>query len=846
MIEHRGFSAWITSDNMQLVEFEPRVDEKTHTITCWIAGPVGKAGTRSNWFDPFVVHWRDHGSRVDSASYISVDGYKVPGQFLYGHGEQLRRGVRVGSREERPFVFSKIEAGDSIGYGALKPHKNVGSIMLEIRQVRRTKPYGLLELSEPPSVIRGQRPEGEICVRYVRDYYLFALCPSKLRRYGEVRTIPAQPPTWHISPYDPSSRDPFVTFIFRYRTHACLRHLPTLFLRNLGPVVDGWRVLRDRIRRIPPRRPRQPRRLLQVIQSALALSSQVSHPPYCCALRQDLRLLSSIVYRPLSPVSLFALSTESRRPPRRLLHPRKHLSSYICCPRRFLASIATSLPSRIFCRAAHASSLTSASMSSIPLSQLTTLPTYASSSTSRLKSLYADFTYQKQSNPTSYASNVEWWRRTLEDALLRGWLSESHSANATPDRIVLHAPGVAFVEHFRVEGVGKPLSIPTVIVSAPLAPWHELLLVKSELCGSKALIPLSDFLSSSRSIYDPGWLPYRIASFVVGKPLWWALGQLGIVDNHANAFGDSSTAERWKKVKGDYVAIKLLEQAAERILERQRQKDVGNLADSLYNAESFREEFASCAFEDALLSELDVKVLLKFLERDRHSIVIIKFVESGVSESLDITAVDSGLLALKTAVQKLQAQVDSLQRRIDERTRLASEALRQKRKETALTHLRARKLLEDVHKKRLGSLDLLEATLLRVETSAGDIDIMKSYESSTVTLREILSHPLLQREKIDETMDAMASATADAREIDGAIQLGAEMAQADAGVDDDALEDELAALVRDVEREKSDAAAEEQHRRLAAGGLDVPVHEPVLPESQEVEAARKQLERVAA
>ncbi len=102
-------------------------------------------------------------------------------------------------------------------------------------------------------------------------------------------------------------------------------------------------------------------------------------------------------------------------------------------------------------------------MSSVPLS---TLPTYASSSTSRLKSLYSDFTYQKQSNPTSYASNVEWWRRTLESMLLRGWLSDTHNANATPDRIVLHATGVAFTEHFRVEGVGKPLSIPTVIVSA--------------------------------------------------------------------------------------------------------------------------------------------------------------------------------------------------------------------------------------------------------------------------------------------------------------------------------------------------------------------------------------------
>ncbi|KAI0670392.1 Snf7-domain-containing protein [Trametes maxima] len=472
-------------------------------------------------------------------------------------------------------------------------------------------------------------------------------------------------------------------------------------------------------------------------------------------------------------------------------------------------------------------------MSSVSLSQLSTLPTYASSSTARLKSLYSDFTHQKHSNPTSYASNVDWWRRTLEGALLRGWLSDSHNTSAASDRIVLHATGVAFAEHFRVEGVGKPLSIPTVI---------------SELCASKALIPLPQFLNDSRSIYDPGWLPYRIASFVVGKPLWWALGQLGIVDSQANSFGDSSTAERWKKVKGDYVAVALLEGAAERILERQRQRDTGNLADSLYSEASFREEFASYAFENAPLSELDVKVLLRFLERDKRAIVIkgevIKFVEQGTTVP-EVTAVDSGILALKTGVEKLQAQAESLQRRIDDRTRQASEALRQKRKEVALTHLRARKQLEDVHKKRLDSLGLLESTLLRVETSAGDIEIMKSYQSSTATLREILSHPLLQRDKIDETMDAMASANADAREVDDAIQLGADMAQADRAVDDDELEAELAALVKDVEREKDEAAAQAQRERLAAGGLNVPEHPPS-PHSPAEEPTAAQKEKVAA
>ena len=57
------------------------------------------------------------------------------------------------------------------------------------------------------------------------------------------------------------------------------------------------------------------------------------------------------------------------------------------------------------------------------------------------------------------------------------------------------------------------------------------------------------------------------------------------------------------------------------------------------------------------------------------------------------------------------------------RTSKISAALRQKRKEVALSHLRARKELEELLRKRLSSLDNLHSTLIRVETSAGDIQV---------------------------------------------------------------------------------------------------------------------------
>ncbi|RPD66128.1 hypothetical protein L226DRAFT_609027 [Lentinus tigrinus ALCF2SS1-7] len=192
MLDHRGFSAWITSDDLELVEFEPRTNNNLHTVTCWIVGTVGKT---------FIVHWRDHGSLVDSASYIYFDGYKVSGQFLDGEGEELRRGIRVGEEEERPFVFSAIGATDPSGFGGKPPDKNVGSIVLEIRLIKRVEEREPNPIRPPPDVIRGLRQEGDVAIRY-----------------GDVRPAPMQKRTWKMEPFDPKAPGPYVTFIFRYRS----------------------------------------------------------------------------------------------------------------------------------------------------------------------------------------------------------------------------------------------------------------------------------------------------------------------------------------------------------------------------------------------------------------------------------------------------------------------------------------------------------------------------------------------------------------------------------------------------------------------------------------------------
>jgi charged multivesicular body protein 7 len=99
------------------------------------------------------------------------------------------------------------------------------------------------------------------------------------------------------------------------------------------------------------------------------------------------------------------------------------------------------------------------------------------------------------------------------------------------------------------------------------------------------------------------------------------------------------------------------------------------------------------------------------------------------------------------------------------------------------------------------------------------LKLMKSYESSTATLRALLAHPSLQRDKVEETMDALQNANADARDIYDAIRVGGDIMLNEAGVqlDDDELEAELESLAH-AEREKEEMVRIEskQSERVAA------------------------------
>ncbi|EGN93273.1 hypothetical protein SERLA73DRAFT_64224 [Serpula lacrymans var. lacrymans S7.3] len=98
MLTHRGYSAWIVSEGTSIEEHLVAVDSKAHRVSCWIPCEPGKT---------FAVHWSDEGSKVTSCAFIILDGFTVPGRFLFGEGSASREGIRTGDLTERPFVFAR-------------------------------------------------------------------------------------------------------------------------------------------------------------------------------------------------------------------------------------------------------------------------------------------------------------------------------------------------------------------------------------------------------------------------------------------------------------------------------------------------------------------------------------------------------------------------------------------------------------------------------------------------------------------------------------------------------------------------------------------------------------------
>lgn len=188
MLTHRGFSACIISEGKQIPEYLAAVvAENPNTISCWIPSETGKT---------FSVYWRDEGTKVHSCAFIALDGFVVPGRFLFGEGEAWRAGVRSGPETERPFMFAQSPSSAANGQSM----KDAGSIVLKIKLVPLDGSQAANPLQNIPD-LDSQSHLNDHCIGYGQ----------------EINTYIRSPMTWKVKLSEQHGKSSYVTFLFRYR-----------------------------------------------------------------------------------------------------------------------------------------------------------------------------------------------------------------------------------------------------------------------------------------------------------------------------------------------------------------------------------------------------------------------------------------------------------------------------------------------------------------------------------------------------------------------------------------------------------------------------------------------------
>ncbi|KAJ9098944.1 hypothetical protein QFC19_006168 [Naganishia cerealis] len=478
-------------------------------------------------------------------------------------------------------------------------------------------------------------------------------------------------------------------------------------------------------------------------------------------------------------------------------------------------------------------------------SLLASTSTIVTPSSDRIRALYAFTSNQKLTNPAGYEKNYRWWTEIIGEALREGLIG----ANDGLDRLILLGNDDDLVGKLewldeksgmklRPKGLGGVLSSLT-------------------RASPPTLYSLQTFLSSTQPLRQSPSLTYRL----VAQPLWWAVGK---VNPFASGGGEEIESEdrSWKRVsKTEWVHLDLLEEAAMNFISHLRVNPPVTHSSTLLSPELLLQRYKDHLLPSKLslnkgkgveLSKRDAQLLLKYLKRDKKVLVsdsleeVYKIVlDEAEYSSATLTDADKGTVAILSTLDKLDRQVEAVSKEISSAQVKASNHLKLNQKNVALSYLRSRKQLESVLEKRVGAAEQLRSVLRGIENAHGDVEIMKAYEASTGTLKSVLSHPSLQREHIDTTMDALAEAMADQQEIDDAIQSGGQVAVSAAGMEADEgdLQRELEGLVKEREEEevkKSEVEAQKEEReltdRLAALKPHTPEQEtsspsPAIPKS---------------
>ena len=334
-----------------------------------------------------------------------------------------------------------------------------------------------------------------------------------------------------------------------------------------------------------------------------------------------------------------------------------------------------------------------------------------------------------------------------------------------------------------------------------------------EAVNGRQMMGLQEFMSERESIYTKSW------SITPWSVLGWGLRQLGVLGSASN-----------KVPAGKLVMIENLEEAGKEFAKRV--EGLTPRTERVWTRSSFASEFrdllsvapnpSSEQGKARALSDEDLQILLKFLDRDKGLVVYdketVKLITPG--EERRVTQEDTTIAHLRSLLASLNTQIPVLESRIQGLTIQAKQAVEKKNRISALAALRSKKLVEKTLLERNETLARLEEVWSGIERAVGMGEVVRVMEDSVGVL-EGLNREIGGTERVDKVMGRLGEEMGVVEEVGGVIAEG--VGGVDEGEVDEELEDmervereKVEKAERDAKEEKERKEAEETRRKLDA------------------------------
>lgn len=245
-----------------------------------------------------------------------------------------------------------------------------------------------------------------------------------------------------------------------------------------------------------------------------------------------------------------------------------------------------------------------------------------------------------------------------------------------------------------------------------------------------------------------------------------------------------------------------------------------SLVDRILTKDMFRRDLAVALGITDELSDNDLRTLLTYLARNRQALAydedVVKVAASN-EISPPLFKEDREIASLKSLMYDVNEQIGSLETRIAFLQERGQKAVEIKNRSLALTALKSKKAAESVLARRTDTLFQLEEIYGKIGQASDQITTIRVMKGSAEVLRG-LNAKVGTTQDVEDVLDNLKEEMGKVEDVGTVINQAGQETNA---VDDDEVDEELNALMRESQTREEKKAAEEIKRTLAS--IETPI-----------------------